>query len=302
MTSRAVVIVSGVLSHSPFTTPDAACATGHAAGNSDTFLRQYLLDAGLDVYTAPQRMGDGQVVELDDPFMGPFGSCPAPLPAEMTVDTTADIVLSGPRLLRFVEYLRDRFGVIEIDLIGHSMGGLLARTLIGEIARADHPVRVRTLTTVGSPWEPPMIVRQTDPDVPESACDGLEACEVFVREVFAARPQIDALIDRARHGYDEWADSLLGTLDDIPVTLVAGHHFTKENGDPDRWPNDGVIQLSASTAANVDERHLPDRRVHALPLTHSLFVSETVGLGPETALNWTPEVGRIIADFIGSVG
>ena len=299
--SRAVVLVSGVLSHSPFTTPDAACTTGFAAGNSDTYLREFLLDAGFAVYTAPQRVGDGAVVESDDTFVGPFGSCPPPLPAEMTVDTTAPVSQSGLRLHAFVTHLHDAYGITDIDLVGHSMGGPLSRALIGEIDRAGGPVKVHSLTTVGSPWETPMVAKPTVADDPHSACDGLEVCELFVDEIENARPAIEPLIAELSTGYEAWAESLAGTLDDIPVTLIAGSYFTKDDGDPAIWPNDGAIQLVAATAANVSDRILPDRTVHVLPLTHSPFVSGSAGLTPETSIIWNPEVGRIIVEFLHSV-
>ena len=47
----AVVIVSGGSAISPFTTPEAGCSQGQAAGSSDTFLRAGLLGAGFDVFT-----------------------------------------------------------------------------------------------------------------------------------------------------------------------------------------------------------------------------------------------------------
>ena len=61
--STAVVIVSGGDATSPFTTADQACATGLAAGNSDTALREYLLKQGYAVFTSPAMAGRGQVVD-----------------------------------------------------------------------------------------------------------------------------------------------------------------------------------------------------------------------------------------------
>ncbi len=72
--SHAVVIVSGGDATSPFTTPDQACATGLAAGNTDTAIREYLLKQGYNVYTSPAMAGRGQVV--DQTGFGPFGVCP----------------------------------------------------------------------------------------------------------------------------------------------------------------------------------------------------------------------------------
>ena len=54
--NRAVVIMSGGGAVSPFTTPTQACSDEAgflAAGNSDTALREYLLEMGKEVYTAP---------------------------------------------------------------------------------------------------------------------------------------------------------------------------------------------------------------------------------------------------------
>lgn len=300
--SRAVVLVSGVLSHTPFTTPDAACTTGLAAGNTHTFLRRYLLDHGITVFTAPQRAGTGPVAETDDPFDGPFGSCPAPLPASMTVDTTAPVDEGGRRLHEFVGFLRETWGVTDIDLVGHSMGGPLCRSLIGELARGDGPARVHSLTTIGSPWEPPMLarfLRDTDPELADPVFD---IVRTFAGTILDARPATDAVIEQLSVGFAAWAETLVGTLDEVPVTLIGGSAFDVDDGDPSLWPNDGAIQLTATTAANVPERILPHRTVHVLPLTHSPFVSDMAGLEPVTALTWNPEVGRIVVGALRSAG
>lgn len=301
MSGRAVVMVSGVLSHTPFTTPDAACTTGFAAGNTHTFLRQLLIDRGITVFTSPQRTGSGPVAETDDAFDGPFGSCPVQPPASMTVDTTARVDLGGARLHAFVTHLHDALGITEIDLIGHSMGGPLSRALIGEIARVGGPVRVRSLTTIGSPWAPPMLRAFLHDDPALSASD-YDIVRAFAGTLLAARPSTDAVIEQLTVGYDAWAESLAGTLDDLPVTLIGGSAFDRDGGDPDLWPNDGAIQLAATTAADVPTRLLPNRSVHVLPLTHSLFVSDMAGLEPSTALTWNPQVGDLVVDALHAAG
>lgn len=91
--SRAVVIVSGLASSSPFTTPQNACGTGLSAGSADTAIRDHLLSRGRTVYTAPMMAGRGQV--HDQTGFGAFGSCPAPLPDDMTVDTSGSIDLAA---------------------------------------------------------------------------------------------------------------------------------------------------------------------------------------------------------------
>lgn len=301
MTTRAVVLVSGVLSHTPFTTPDAACSTGFAASNTHTFLRQWLLDHGITVFTAPQRTGDGPVAETDDVFDGPFGGCPVQPPESMTVDTMARVDLGGVRLHAFATHLHDTYGVTEIDLVGHSMGGPLSRALIGEIARVGGPVRVRSLTTIGSPWEPPML-KEFLGDDPALESPDYDIVRTFAGTLIDRRPATDAVVEQLTTGYDAWAESLAGTLDDLPVTLIGGSAFELEGGDPELWPNDGAIQLVAATAENVPARLLPHRTVHVLPLTHSLFVSDMAGLDPSTALTWNPQVGDIVVEALRSAG
>jgi hypothetical protein len=124
----------------------------------------------------------------------------------------------------------------------------------------------------------------------------------FAGTLLAARPATDAVIEQLTIGYHAWAESLAGTLDDLPVTLIGGSAFDRDGGDPDLWPNDGAIQLAATTAAGVPDRLLPHRTVHVLPLTHSLFVSDMAGLEPSTALTWNPEVGALVVDSLRTAG
>lgn len=130
--ARAVVLVSGLASTSPFTTPDGACKKGLAAGSADTAIRDRLLSTGHTVYTAPMMAGRGPV--HDQTGFDAFGSCPPPLPDDMTVDTSASIDLAGEHLARFLVYLHTDKGVNEVDLVGHSMGGLYARSAIRVLA------------------------------------------------------------------------------------------------------------------------------------------------------------------------
>ena len=90
-TNRAVVIVSGGGAVSPFTTPTEACEYGLAAGNSDTALREYLLEQGKQVYTAPAMLTWGEVVEPEPDSFGAFGDCPNPLPEQLNIMSAGDI-------------------------------------------------------------------------------------------------------------------------------------------------------------------------------------------------------------------
>ena len=67
------MVVSGLASVSPFTTPDEACTVGLAAGSSGTAIRELLTSKGHTVYTAPATAGPGPVTEQT----GVGGSRPA---------------------------------------------------------------------------------------------------------------------------------------------------------------------------------------------------------------------------------
>ena len=179
--TSAVVVVSGGDATSPFTTPDQACATGLAAGNTDTALREYLLDKGLTVYTSPAMAGRGQVV--DQTGFGAFGVCPVTLPENMTVNSTGSIDTAGEHLARFLTWLHTDKGVNEVDLVGHSMGGLYSRAAIRVLASTDAPVRIRSLTTLGTPWQGSYLSDYANGLLPLSDCLGDEFCESAMKDM-----------------------------------------------------------------------------------------------------------------------
>jgi len=54
----------------------------------------------------------------------------------------------APRLLDDIEALRRETGAAQVDVVAHSLGGLIARYLI----ETGHGDKVRRLVTLGSPW------------------------------------------------------------------------------------------------------------------------------------------------------
>ncbi|MDR3661589.1 MAG: hypothetical protein P4L86_14585, partial [Mycobacterium sp.] len=168
--SQAVVIVSGGDATSPFTTPDQACATGLAAGNTDTALREYLVGQGYTVYTSPAMAGRGQVV--DQTGFGAFGVCPNTLPENMTVNSTGSIDTAGEHLARFLNWLHTEKGVTDVDFVGHSMGGLYSRSAIRVLATTNSPVRIRSLTTIGTPWQGSYLSDYANDIIPLTDCLG----------------------------------------------------------------------------------------------------------------------------------
>ena len=290
-----VVIVSGLLAISPYTTPTEACATGYAAGNTDTFMREQLLAAGFDVYTAPAMIGGGQVVDQDTPAGGPFGDCPPQLPAELTADPSIDPLKVGKSIAAFLRYLQTDEGVDEVHLVGHSMGGPFSRVAMAELKASGDGPRVVSLTTVGSPWEPIMIGNFPPTEDPSVACDGNKACLIFQGAALDVPTVVQQMLPFVQAaGFEPWTQQQVGVLDGVPVTLIGGTYFTKEGGSPERWPNDAVVQIDAALAKSVSDEVLPHRTCHSFPDTHSLSVSAIVGEPDQTALTWDPRVTEAI--------
>ncbi len=300
--SRAVVIVSGGDATSPFTMPDQACATGLAAGNTDTALREYLLKQGYKVYTSPAIAGRGQVV--DQTGFGPFGVCPVTLPENMTVNSTGSIDTAGEHLARFLTYLHTDKGVNEVDLVGHSMGGLYSRAAIRVLTTTSSPLRVRSLTTIGTPWQGSYLSDYANDTVPLTDCLGEVFCETamkgFKTEVLRNVSGSGREVSQAYlMGKDGWNQFQAGVLDKIPVVLIGGNKFTKPGQvNPAVWPNDGIVALQSALATDISDPVVPHRRCYTFDDTHSIYVSDKAALDWKTALTWDPRVFDVLHSAI----
>jgi triacylglycerol lipase len=299
---RAVVIVSGGDAVSPFTTPEQGCASGLAAGNTDTALRQYFSDRGYRVYTSPAMAGRGPVRDQDG--FGAFGECPITLPDTMTVDSTASIDLAGEHLARFLTYLHDTRGVESVDVVGHSMGGLFSRSAFRVLQQQHSPVRIRSLTTIGTPWEGAFLSDYANGITPLSDCLGDAFCETAMT---AFADETDRLMTGAGRevnqrylmGPDGWNEFQAGVLDGIPVVLIGGSRFTHPGPvNPMVWPNDGLVTPPSALATEVSDRVLPHRRCVMFDDTHSIYVSHAADLPWETALTWDPRVLDVVQGAI----
>lgn len=294
----AVVVVSGGNAVSPFTTPDQACATGLAAGNTDTAIREYLLGKGYTVYTSPAMAGRGQVV--DQQGFGAFGACPVTLPDNMTVDSTGSIDTAGERLARFINWLHTEKGVTDVDFVAHSMGGLYSRAAIRVLATTNSPVKVRSLTTIGTPWQGSYLSDYANDLIPITECKGDKFCEAGMKEF---RPVVLQLMSGSGRevnkaflmGRNGWNEFQSGVLNQIPVVLIAGKKFNLPGpANPAVWPNDGLVAEESALARNISDPVLPHRRCYTFDDTHSIFVSDQAGLEWKTALTWDPAVLDVI--------
>ena len=295
--SRAVVIMSGGGAVSPFTTPTQACSDEAgflAAGNSDTALREYLLEMGKQVYTAPAMVPWGTVAEPDPTSFAPFKDCPIVLPESMTVMSAGDIDASGEKFARFLSYLNTEYGVTDVDLVGHSNGGLYSRAAIRILKQTDSPVAVRSLTMLGTPNNGSVPGSYTWGEFTKDDCLGNAFCETFNDAWLKYAAQSDLGLNREDtfkylDGPPGWNNAQGGYLDGIPVTLLAGTYFTAEGGDPRMWPYDGITSRYSAWAEGVSDEVIPWRTCWEAPLTHSVFVSDAAGLPGDTGLTWAAE-------------
>jgi triacylglycerol lipase len=298
----AVVVVSGGDATSPFTTPDSACATGLAAGNTNTAIREFLLGKDYTVYTSPAMAGRGQVV--DQTGFGAFGVCPVTLPESMTVNSTGSIDTAGEHLARFVNWLNKEKGVTEVDLVAHSMGGLYSRAAIRVLATTESPVKIRSLTTIGTPWQGSYLSDYANDLIPITECKGDKFCENGMKDFKAlVRKQMSGSgreVNKAfLMGSGGWNEFQSGVLDRIPVVLIAGNRFKLPGpANPGVWPNDGLVAEESALAKGIGDPILPHRRCHTFDDTHSIYVSDQVGLKWDTALTWDPQVLDVVHQSI----
>lgn len=301
-THRAAVVVSGGDAVSPFTTPERACARGLAAGNTDTALREALLAAGIPVYTAPAMNARGAVQEPDSESFGAFGGSPLTLPAHMTVVSTGDLDNAGEHLARFTTFLHDEYGIDEVDWVGHSNGGLFARAATRILQETGGPVAVRSLTTLGTPWTGANPTRILSGELDESACRGQESC---LRIVQGMRADADRFLgleaqdtDRYLQGPTGWNAAQAGVLDRIPTLLIGGTALDAEGGDPEFWPNDGLVSEFSALAKGVPDVVLPLRRQASFPLLHSIFIADALGEDWPQGMTWNAAVLALVVDFL----
>jgi len=304
--SRAVIIVSGGGTITPFTTPTQACSSAPgflSAGNTATALRDFLLEQGKQVYTAPTMSDWGVVSEPDPSSFAPFKGCPTVLPEVMTIMSAGDIDAGGERLARFLNYLYTDYGVTDVDLVGHSNGGLWSRAAINILKATNSPVTIRSLVTMGTPHVASVPGRYTWGEITLADCMGVQFCIDFNKVWIEYAGQADKGLNREDtlkylDGPDGWNNAQGNALDGIPVTLMAGTYFTAMGGDPTIWPYDGITSRYSGWAADVSDAIMPHRSCWAAALTHSIFVSDFAKIDWQTALTWNTdalaEVNRAI--------
>ena len=294
--SRAVVIVSGGATRSPFTTPTQACKDGEgflAAGNTDTELREGLLAAGKQVYTAPVMDTWGPVQEPPADSLGPFADCPIVLPETMTILSTGDITAGGERLARFLSYLNSEYGVTDVDLVGHSNGGLWSRSAIWVLKNTDSPITIRSLTAMATPNEGSVPGRYTVGEIDLATCKGNSYCKKALKDWIPFVDEYDKGLNREDtmkylSGPQGWSAAQGNVLDGIPVTLLGGTYLKAKGGDPTVWPYDGTVSRFSAWATDTSDSIIPWRTCWEAPLLHTIYQSDALKLPWSTAITNDP--------------
>lgn len=301
--SHAVVIVSGGDAVSPFTTPERACSSGLAAGNTDTYLRERLLAAGHRVFTAPAMNARGPVEDADPTSFGAFGGQPEVLPAHMTIWSTADIDLAGEHLTRFMAYLHEREGVDSVSWVAHSNGGLYVTAASRIMREIGHPVSVVSLVTLGTPWCGTVPIQVGVGELDADVLLGDERALAIVEGGKSAVVRDQGLIRQDTRAYllgdRGWAAAQTGALDGVPALLVAGTYLAHEGGQEWVWPFDGLVSEHSAHAVDIPASVIPDRRTASFPLLHSIFFADLGGLPWETGLTWNPAVADLVLEHLG---
>lgn len=287
------MLVSGLATQTPFTTSTAACTTGTAAGPTVTALRESLLAAGQRVFTAPAQAGPGTVTSATG--LGAATDCPPPLPADVTLDTTADLAIGGERLAAFITYLRDEYGITSVDLVGHSMGGLYSRAAITD-GRAGQ-VAVTSLTTLSTPWTGTYPADYAEGELPLSVCGDEPTCLQVLPDYKTKLSDVEGPTGAANvigtadlQGPDGWNVAQGDDLNGIPVTLIGGDYLTLAGGNPAVWPNDGIVSEASAMARGISGAPLGVRACLVRPDLHTIDLAAGAGLPWTSAVTWDPEV------------
>lgn len=144
---------------------------------------------------------------------------------------TADLRRAAADLARAVEALAERSGYDRIHVVGHSLGGLIARYYVQRLGGAE---RVQTLVTLGTPHQGTVLaragrllplVRQLSPesDVIRELAAPVEACDTrFV----AFYSDVDHMVVPSRNGRIDHPDL---TADNVIVRGI-GHLSLPNSG------------------------------------------------------------------------
>jgi len=294
----AVVLVSGLGSASPFTTSAGACRSGQTpAGQNLSALRTTFVRAGYRVFTAPIMPGGGRVRDTPPAF----SDCPTQLPASYTMDSNARLNSNVPVLVRFLGYLRRRYGIRSVYFVAHSMGGVLSRGATQRIgppstrrpftgraaASGTDPVRVRKIVTVSSPHIGSYLSEVIGGQLPRTLCGTAAICNVIVTVAIATANQYQPALSQftreylqGTNGRPGWNRRFGRVPRQVPLLALGGDALSTDPPSPDRFynPNDGYVgPSSAHPRVLRDQGVIPSLRCAPLQdAVHSLGLAQDI--------------------------
>lgn len=304
----AVAFVSGFTTTTPFTSSAPQCAGQEGSTwGAPTGAPALLRAAGYAVFTAPV----GNHGRVAAPCAAPGQPVP---PGSATIDSNGDVDANGRALLTFLSFLRASYGITNVQLVGHSDGGLWSRSAFTQYPSANAPTpTVQSLTTLGTPHTGSYAADLAE-YVHDGECDtsGLEQeiCELVL-------PVLDDMIgDLGDDAVKELSSSYLAGWNrqqtiGCPVTVVAGTYVALSS-----WigwavpayyfPDDGVV--GEASGLNESSWSLTVQRIAAapfqtidggaFPVVHSATLSSLLGT-PNTLTN-DAAIATVVQNTIAS--
>ena len=185
---------------------------------------------------------------------------------------------------------------VTIEIVAYGPGLTMYTT--------DSPVKVRSLTTIGTPWQGSYLSDYANDLIPITECKGDKFCQngmkdfkaLVLKQMSGSGREVNKAFLMGSSGWNEFQS---GVLDRIPVVLIAGNRFKLPGpANPGVWPNDGLVAEESALAKSIGDPILPHRRCHTFDDTHSIYVSDQVGLKWDTALTWDPQVLDVVHQSI----
>ncbi len=245
----AVVLVSGITTTTPFTSPGAVCTGKYPRGTTWTYHGARFAAAGYRVYTAPVNFGAGPV-KSDPPQ---FSGCPSQLPASMTINSRGDIYADARALASFIGYLHSHFGVNTVRFVAHSYGGLWTRGAM-RLASADFPaVQVQSITTLGTPHLGSFMA-DIGEAVDPSLCGTDLGCRAIAYLMIAFRDSYfePAMSQVTAAAVAQWNPGQGASLKGIPLTAIGGDAVSiKGLTSPYISPNDLLVGIQSAQAVGL---------------------------------------------------
>jgi hypothetical protein len=168
-------------------------------------------------------------------------------------------------------------------------------------------IRVRSLTTLGTPWMGTVPLRWAFGEVSKGDLMGQEFAMKLAaapRPAWAAAtwawprrtPTITWSVqaDGTSSSRECWTTSRC-SASGAPTSRAAG-------GGAEVWPNDGLVSEFSAHGAGLPAALVPRQVRRSFPVTHSIFICDLIGAPWPTGMTWNEEVLSCVADFLADPG